>query len=226
MAGDRHVNQQVKAWDRVGRAMGAAGEAGDSMARRNLDLWNSVAARLREGRYTRDHFTADVLRALDTAVENVRDVWAALRTPAGVLADASVPVRLMFFQPVAPVPPEAGTDPATAEPWEAEPWQHAPTSNPDVPIPPSVRDGRPEVRVDVVGDDGATAATLQNAITPAYAPGRDYMTLLAKSVTTVKTGLYWGVVYVDPEGSPMAVANISIVVIPPPDSDAAEAQSK
>lgn len=72
---------QIRAWDRIGRAMGDAGELGQAIAARNLDAWTTIASNLRKGSYTTDDAVKDAGRWTTAFFDNMRDAWAVFAPP-------------------------------------------------------------------------------------------------------------------------------------------------
>src|SRR3954470_8811065 len=77
-------SERVKAWNQLGAAMGAAGEAANAISERNLALWSDIAHNLEKDPYGADQMSNDIARVVLTGIENLRDMWAAAATsPVG-----------------------------------------------------------------------------------------------------------------------------------------------
>lgn len=194
-------DDREQAWDRVGSAMGAAGEVATSIGRRNIDVWNAVAANVRKRNYTADDMAADAARAMTAAMDSVRDLWTVLTTPPfGPTQQApSVETRTLFFQP-----PAGGGDP---------PRYVVTGLVPSIPLPGDIAPATPEVSIRVTGPDQDTVKELERCIT-GVATTDGQLELGTQDVGTLKEGLYQGIVYVDADSQPRLVAQLLIAVEP------------
>src|SRR3954451_3105453 len=84
------------AWDRVGGAMGAAGEVASALFWRNIEGWNQGAAHLRDEPRAADKMGAGAGRVLAATVDSARDVWTAWSSPPFGMATDVAPTRSVF----------------------------------------------------------------------------------------------------------------------------------
>jgi hypothetical protein len=93
-------------WDRVGGAMQGGSELYNRMSKANLELWQSVSARLREAPYTADDLTTDAMRAAAIALRTAGEAWSLFTTPPDTRNVArAVPTVLLVFKGVQAVDP-------------------------------------------------------------------------------------------------------------------------
>jgi hypothetical protein len=184
--------------------MGAAGEVVTSIGRRNIDLWNTVAANVRRSSYTADDMAGDAARTMTAALDNLRDLWTVLTTPPfGPTQSPPVASRTLFFQP--------NTSDGQA------PLRYVFTGDvPPISLPSDIAAAAPTVRIRVAGPEPRTVAALERSITYEYT-GDGQLSLVAQDVPFLTEGLYQGVVYIDPESTPRLVAQLLIAVEPPPE---------
>lgn len=91
--------EAAAAWDRVGGALQNGSELYGRMAKANLDLWQSVSARLRETRYTADDLTTDAMQSAALALRTAGEAWSMLMTPPESRNVARViPTVLVVFE--------------------------------------------------------------------------------------------------------------------------------
>ena len=62
-------------WDRLGMFLGDMATVGKNMSDRNLRLWSTVSAHLRDRPYTTDDWSQDVALGMETAMSNAQDAW-------------------------------------------------------------------------------------------------------------------------------------------------------
>ena len=91
-------SDRVKAWNQLGGAMGAAGDAADTISGRSLNLWSDIAHNLRQDTYTADQMSNDIARVVLTGIDNLRDIWTAAATsPVGPLRVNRLPTVEIFI---------------------------------------------------------------------------------------------------------------------------------
>jgi hypothetical protein len=216
----------ARIWDRLGSAMGAAGELGEAIAQRNLDLWNQIASNLGKSRYTADDLTADAAQAMTTVVHNLRDIWTvATGPPIGPGTVPALPSRTLFLQtdPSAP-PTEDAAAGLTRRGGERRGWWGYMVSEDvaAIPVPPPVIEAESIVTIQLTGPDDGTTTRLQDLLKAEYSSPNRSLTLVPQGVPELTTdaplveGIYQGLVYVDADTTPRAIAHLWIVVQPPP----------
>jgi hypothetical protein len=212
----------ARIWDRLGSAMGAAGELGEAIAQRNLDLWNRVASNLSKSRYTADDLTADAAQAMTTVMHNLRDIWTvATAPPIGQSTAPGLPSRTLFLQPDPSAPPSGNCT------W----WGYMVSEDVEaIPVPPPVIEANSIVSIRLAGPylDSlvfpplGTTNRLQAFLKAEYSSTTRSVTLVPQDVPRLTEkarlleGVYQGVVYVDADTTPRAIAHLWIVVQPPP----------
>jgi hypothetical protein len=210
----RQEREAARIWDRLGSAMGAAGELGEAIAQRNLDLWNRVAANLSKAKYTGDELADDATQAVTVAMRNLRDVWTVVAfPPVGGGVATELPSRSLFLQPDPSEPPRVDRD------W----WGYMVSEDVQaIPVPPPVFEGRSIVTIRLAGADSDTCCRLEKFLRAQYSSTDTAVALLAQDVTQLTVerplveGVYHGVAYVDADTTPRAIAHLWIVVEPPP----------
>jgi hypothetical protein len=210
---DDRARDAARLWDRLGSAMGAAGELGEAIAQRNLDLWNLIASNLRKSSYTADDLTADAARAMSAVMDNLRDIWTvATAPPIGPSVATGLPSRTLFLQPDSAAPPSEGRA------W----WGYMVSEDVEaIPVPPPVV-AESIVTILLTGPDDCTRLRLQAFLKAEYASRDRSVTLVPQGVPELTThaplveGIYQGLVYVDADTTPRAIAHLWIVVQPPP----------
>jgi hypothetical protein len=206
--------ESARIWDRLGSAMGAAGELGEAIAQRNLDLWNRVASNLRKANYTGDDLADDAAHAATTAVRNLRDVWTVATFPPVGLGDVpALPTRSMFLQPDPSSPPRKDRD------W----WGYMVSEDlPSIPVPPPVLEAESIVTIRLAGPHDGTRCRLEECLEAEYSPEGGCVALVPQDVqqltaeNPLQPGVYQGVVFVDADTTPRAIAHLWIVVEPEP----------
>jgi hypothetical protein len=213
----------ARIWDRLGSAMGAAGELGEAIAQRNLDLWNQIASNLGKSRYTADDLTADAAQAMTTVVHNLRDIWTvATGPPIGPGTVPALPSRTLFLQTDPSAPPTE--DAAARRGGERRGWWGYMVSEDvaAIPVPPPVIEAESIVTIQLTGPDDGTTTRLQTLLKAEYSSPNRSLTLVPQGVPELTThaplveGIYQGLVYVDADTTPRAIAHLWIVVQPPP----------
>jgi hypothetical protein len=213
----------ARIWDRVGSAMGAAGELGDVIARRNLDLWNRVASNLSKATYTGDDLAADAARAVTTAMSNLRDAWTVVTfPPVGPVDPFALPSRSLFLQPDLSSPPPE--DDRRSGYYKGKRWGYMVSEDvPPIPVPPPVLEANSIVAIRLAGPEEDTSKRLQEFLKAEYSSTDRSVTLVPQDVRRLTAerelhkGVYQGVVYVDADTTPRAIAHLSIVVEPKPE---------
>ena len=212
---DRMPDREVaRIWDRLGSTMGAAGELGEVIAQRNLDLWSRIASNLRNPKYTGGDLAEDAAHAATTAVRNLRDVWTVMASPpVGPGYAPALPSRSLFLQPDPSSPPKKGRA------W----WGYMVSEAvPAIPVPPAVVEARSIVTVRLAGPDTRTVGCLEAFLKPAYSSTDQSVALVPQDVPRLteerrlQPGVYQGIVYVDADTTPQAIAHLWIVVEPQP----------
>jgi hypothetical protein len=181
--------------------MGTAGEMADVVARRNIDLWTTIAANLRKNPYTADDRAADTARVVAAAVDNVRDVWTVVRSLPSEADAPPLPTVCIFFEPN----PEH-------RPAKPEDQEYVLTAQPEFPVPTRLRDERPAVRVRLTGLDEKTVTTLEETLLPAYSEDGCRLVITPRGHPVLKRGVYQGILYVDAAERPGPLAQVWIVV--------------
>jgi len=202
---DRLSDQIIGLWDRFGFALGATAELGRVMGQRNLDLWNRVGSNLRnESGYTANDLTSDAVDLLGTSARNARDMWTVLRsTPVGPAVTSGLPMRSLLLRLDPSLPDGTYTLSGDLE---------------EIPVPPPVIDAKSIVRIWLTGPDGpedTTAARLATSLQAEYSS--QSITLVPQDIpglteAGLKPGLYQGVVYVDADEAPRALAYLWIAI--------------
>jgi hypothetical protein len=211
--GQRH-RDAARWWDQLGSVMGAAGELGEAIAQRNLDLWNRVASNLTRSRYSGEDMAEDAAQAVTTAVRNVRDVWTVVTYPATRDAAPALPSRSLFLQP----------DPSSPPTVERPLWGYMVSEDvPAIPVPQSVWDAKSIVSIRLGGPDDGTSTRLEALLKAQYSAAEQTVSLVPQDVpyltevAPLQPGVYQGVVYVDADTTPRAISQLWIVVEPEPD---------
>jgi hypothetical protein len=93
---------------------------------------------------------------------------------------------------------------------------------PAIPVPPPVLEAESIVAIRLAGPDEDTSKRLQDCLKAEYSSTDRSVTLVPQDVPRLtakrklREGVYQGVVYVDADTTPRAIAHLSIVVIPAP----------
>lgn len=195
-------NEYAKAWDRVGRAMQAAGEVADVIVRRNIEVWSLIAENLRTSKkYTTEDWARDTSRGVTAAMDNARDMWTAVRAmPSTVANVAPLPTACLFFEPN----PEQKPD-------KCVPRTYVLTAQPEIPISARVRTDKPPVKVRVTGLDRKTVTRLEECLFPDYAEDQR-LVIVPVGKPELTPGIYQGILSVDLNERPAPIALLWIIV--------------
>jgi len=185
-------SERVKAWNQLGAAMGAAGEAANAISERNLALWSDIAHNLEKDPYSADEMSNDIARVVLTGIENLRDMWAAAATsPVGPTRVNPLPTVEIFV---------ASDGAISAQP---------------AAVPVSLSDdGSDVLEFSFTGADHATAETLKN-LDFEYHNGMLTFTQLAiaqRPSPSLTEGLYTGLAYVPGDRASRPIAHLWVLV--------------
>lgn len=186
---------RTQLWNLLGQYMGAAGEAGAEITRRNLELWSDVSESLRQGDYQLEQARADALRVARTAAANSADLWRlATTSPGRERIAAPLPLIFLLFTP---------RDPDGDGPWDCIPpdgaWVRL-AREADPPEAQVVIDAGPGA--EAIGRMGETLTVEPRAGFGYYVGTRD--------AGPLARGSYSGGVYASDTGRPLAQLHVEV----------------
>jgi hypothetical protein len=191
---------RTQLWNLLGQYMGAAGEAGAQISRRNLELWTDVSESLRQGDYELEQAKADAVRVARTVAANSADLWRlATSSPGRERMAAPLPLIFLLFTPKDPdgAPPDG-------------PWECVPPDGAWVRLPRDVPAGPPEARVEIdSGPDPDAIARMAATLTVEPQPGFGYY-VGTRDAGALTPGAYAGGVYAADTGRPLAQLRVEV----------------
>jgi hypothetical protein len=187
-------------WNLLGKYMGAAGEAGAAISRRNLTLWSDVSQTLSQGDYQLEQARADALRVARTVAANSADLWRLVSTnPGREVVAGPLPLVFLLFTP---------KDPDGASP--DGPWECVPPDGVWIRLP---REDPPEARIAIDSGPGADAlARMGETLTVEPRDGFGYY-VGTRGTGPLTPGSYGGVVYAGDTGRPLAQLRVEVRLI-------------
>jgi hypothetical protein len=185
---------RTQLWNLLGQYMGAAGEAGAEISRRNLQLWNDVSESLRGGDYQLEQAKADALRVARAVAANSADLWRLATTnPGRERVAAPLPLAFLLFTP---------KDPDSAPPWDCVPpdgaWVRLPR---DVAAEPA------QARIEI--ESGPDVARMGDTLTVEPRAGFGYY-IGTRDAGPLAPGAYAGGVYASDTGRPLAQLRVEV----------------
>jgi hypothetical protein len=98
---DKRARPEPAAWDRVGQMMQDMAAVTMGIANRNQRLWGEVSNNLRGGSYPADAMTTDFARSMNTAMDNLEDLWTfATRPPERERVATTLPTVFLLLKKV------------------------------------------------------------------------------------------------------------------------------
>ena len=174
----------VEGWDRIGEFMGRAGDTGQVIAKRHLEVWNAVSTSLRDPDYGANQWARNSALVAASMLDDVQDVIGLLTTtPDRRPAAGALPTVFLFIETDEE---QEGEDRSPRDQWIIAPSGITPL--PD------------DARIELSGGSSTDAATnVRNTITVGLddKSKRSYVVEYSrpKPGTKLETGGYVGVIY-------------------------------
>ena len=192
----------VEGWDRIGEFLRQAGDAGQSIAQRHLDVWKDVSKGLQDPEYGADDWARTNARMMATAIDDAQDVWRVWTPPDPRPVAGGIPSVFLFFE----VEEKKGQGEDTLPSVQ---WIAAPES---VTSPP------PRARVALYGGPDKKAAEAVSDAIKVVRGGNDKHKYCVQCQAPspgkprLKPGTYVGLIYLRLEQSDVPLADLRVVV--------------
>jgi hypothetical protein len=196
MSNGRKEPAEPTPWDQVGGFLQDMSDVGQRIAKRNIELWNTVSRNLEKQKYTADDMANDSAKIVSASMRNLQASWGLMtRVPERQTVAALIPTALLVFEG-----PDGSGQPMTPDAV----WVRVPFLEDDEKLPE-------EATIDLGGSDQGTVDTLRTGLTATLGDsGQSYLLSYSYS-KPLAAGAYTGVVYIE-QPSVRAVANLRIVV--------------